>query len=69
MTFKEKILAGKFLLTSEVDPDKGIHADRLLEDAELIRNKVDAINVTDLSSSIMRLGSLAVSFLLKQKGF
>ena len=69
MTFKEKIQAGKFLLTSEVDPDKGIHADRLLEDAELIRAKVDAINVTDLQSSVMRLGSLTVSFLLKQKGF
>jgi 5,10-methylenetetrahydrofolate reductase len=69
MTFKEKIQAGKFLLTSEVGPEKGIHADRLLQDAELIRNKVDAINVTDLQSSIMRLGSLTVSFLLKQKGF
>jgi 5,10-methylenetetrahydrofolate reductase len=69
MTFKEKIQSGKFLITSEVGPEKGIHADRLLQDAELIRNKVDAINVTDLQSSVMRLGSLAVSLLLKQKGF
>ena len=69
MTFKEKIQAGKFLVTSEVGPEKGIHADRLLQDAELIRNKVDAINVTDLQSSVMRLGSLTVSLLLKQKGF
>ncbi len=69
MTFKEKIRTGKFLLTSEVGPEKGIHADRLLKDAELIRNKVDAINVTDLQSSVMRLGSLTVSFLLKQNGF
>ena len=69
MTFKEKIQAGKFLLTSEVGPDKGIHADRLLQEAELIRHKVDAINVTDLQSSVMRLGSLTVSFLLKQNGF
>ncbi|MCX5694039.1 MAG: methylenetetrahydrofolate reductase [Candidatus Omnitrophica bacterium] len=69
MTFKEKVQAGKFLLTSEVGPEKGMHAERLLEDAELIRNKVDAINVTDLQSSVMRLGSLTVSYLLKQKGF
>jgi 5,10-methylenetetrahydrofolate reductase len=40
-----------------------------LEDAELIRGRVDAINVTDLQSSVMRLGSLAVCSLLKQKGF
>jgi len=69
MTFEEKIRAQKFLLTSEVGPDKGIHTDRLLQDAELIRHKVDAINVTDLQSSVMRLGSLTVSFLLKQNGF
>ncbi|MFH1191500.1 MAG: methylenetetrahydrofolate reductase [Candidatus Omnitrophota bacterium] len=69
MTFKEKIQAGKFLVTSEVGPEKGMHTDRLLSDAELIRGKVDAINVTDLQSSVMRLGSLTVSFLLKQKGF
>jgi len=69
MTFKEKIQAGKFLVTYEVGPDKGMHADRLLQDAELTRGKVDAINVTDLQSSVMRLGALTVSFLLKQKGF
>ena len=69
MTFKEKLQAGKFLLTSEIGPPKGIETKTLLEDAELIRNRVDAINVTDLQSSVMRLGSLAVSSLLKQKGF
>ncbi|MEW6101006.1 MAG: methylenetetrahydrofolate reductase [Candidatus Omnitrophota bacterium] len=68
MTFKEKIQAGKFLLTSEVGPPKGIETKTLLEDAELIRARVDAINVTDLQSSVMRLGSLAVSSLLKQRG-
>lgn len=69
MTFKEKIQAGKFLVTSEIGPPKGIETKMLLEDAELIRNRVDAINVTDLQSSVMRLGSLAVCSLLKQKGF
>jgi len=69
MTFKEKIQAGKFLVTSEVGPPKGIETRIILEDAELIRGRVDAINVTDLQSSVMRLGSLVVSSLLKQKGF
>ncbi len=69
MTFKEKIQAGKFLVTSEIGPPKGIETKTILEDAELIRGKVDAINVTDLQSSVMRLGSLAVCSLLKQKGF
>lgn len=69
MTFKEKIQAKKFLLTSEIGPPKGIETKQILEDAELIRGRVDAINVTDLQSSVMRLGSLAVCALLKQKGF
>lgn len=69
MTFKEKLQAGKFLVTSEIGPPKGIETKVILEDAELIRGRVDAINVTDLQSSVMRLGSLAVCSLLKQKGF
>lgn len=69
MTFKEKLQSGKFLVTSEISPPKGIETGRILEDAELVRNRVDALNVTDLQSSVLRLGSLAVCSLLKQKGF
>ena len=69
MTFKEKIQSGKFLLTSEIGPPKGIETKKILEDAQLIRGRVDGINVTDLQSSVMRLGSLAVCHLLKQAGF
>ncbi|MCM8780500.1 MAG: methylenetetrahydrofolate reductase [Candidatus Omnitrophica bacterium] len=69
MTFKEKLQSGKFLVTSEIGPPKGIETKAILEDAELIRGRVDAINVTDLQSSVMRLGSLAVCVLLKQRNF
>ena len=56
-------------MTSEIGPPKGIDIKQLLEDAELIRTRVDAINVTDLQSSVMRLGSLAVSSQLRLCGF
>ncbi len=56
-------------MTSEIGPPKGIETKTILEDAELIRSRVDAINVTDLQSSVMRLGSLVVCGLLKQKDF
>lgn len=69
MAFKDKIRAGQFVVTSEIGPPKGIETRKILEDAELIRGRVDAINVTDLQSSVMRLGSLAVCSLLKQHGF
>lgn len=68
MGFKEALDSGKFLITAEVGPIKGTETEGLLEDAELIRGKVDAINVTDLQSSVMRLGSLAVCHLLMERG-
>ncbi|MBU0634773.1 MAG: methylenetetrahydrofolate reductase [Candidatus Omnitrophica bacterium] len=68
MSFKEKLKSGKFIITSEVGPPKGTDIHVLLEDAELLRGRVDAINVTDLQSSVMRVGSLVVCHLLKQKG-
>ncbi|HID86803.1 MAG TPA: 5,10-methylenetetrahydrofolate reductase [Anaerolineae bacterium] len=59
---------GKFVVTSEIGPPKGVDIETMMEDAELLRGKVDAINVTDQQSSVMRLGSLAVCHLLKKRG-
>jgi 5,10-methylenetetrahydrofolate reductase len=60
--------AGKFVITTEVGPFKGTDTTEIEEVAELLLGKVDAANVTDQQSSVMRLGSLAVSHLLKEKG-
>ena len=68
MSFRKKIQSGKFVITSEIGPPKGTDIKEAMEDAELIKDRVDAINVTDLQSSVMRLGSLAVCRLLKEKG-
>lgn len=68
MAFCDKIKAGKFVVTSEIGPPKGIDIKEMLDDAELIKERVDAINVTDLQSSVLRLGSLAVCHLLKDRG-
>ena len=68
MTLKEKIKNGKFIVTAEIGPPKGIDVKSQMEEAELLKSRVDAINVTDSQSAVMRLGSLAVSCLLKEKG-
>lgn len=68
MTFKEKIKSDKFIVTSEIGPPKGIDVKELIEETKLIKGRVDAVNVTDLQSAVMRLGSLAVSYLLKKEG-
>jgi len=68
MSLCDKIKAGKFILTSEIGPPKGIDIEEVLKDADLIKGKVDAINVTDLQSSVMRIGSLAICKLLIERG-
>jgi len=64
----EKIKSGKFILTSEIGPPKGTDIEEMLKDSELIKGRVDAINVTDLQSSVMRVGSLAICKLLVERG-
>ena len=68
MSFREALESGKFLVTAEVGPSKGTDVEHLLKDAEMIKERVDAINVTDLQSSVMRLGSMAVCHMLTDMG-
>ncbi|MBI4300990.1 MAG: methylenetetrahydrofolate reductase [Chloroflexi bacterium] len=60
--------AKKFVVTVEIGPPKGVDLTEALEDAELLRGRVDAFNVTDQQSSVMRLGSLPLCHLLKDRG-
>ena len=68
MKFREAVESGKFLVTTEVGPGKGTDVTHLLNDVEIIRDRVDAVNVTDLQSSVMRLGSMAVCHMLTERG-
>ena len=68
MSLQPLFEAGKFVITTEVGPPKGTDINEIEEVAELLRGKVDAANVTDQQSSVMRLGSLPVCHLLKDKG-
>jgi len=69
MELKELFKEGKFVVTSEIGPPKGWQIEKSLEEAEFLRGKVDAINVTDNQSSVMRFGSLATCHFLKDRGF
>ena len=68
MILKEKINNKKFIITSEIGPPKGTDVKTILEEARLLKGRVDAVNVTDSQSAVMKLGSLAVSRLLKEEG-
>jgi len=60
----QALKSGEFVVTSEIGPPKGIDIREILSEAELMKGKVDAINVTDLQSSVMKLGSLATCHIL-----
>ena len=68
MSLQPLLEAGKFVVTTEVGPLKGTDTTELEEVAELLLGRVDATNVTDQQSSVMRLGSLATCHLLKERG-
>ncbi|HID06959.1 MAG TPA: 5,10-methylenetetrahydrofolate reductase, partial [Armatimonadetes bacterium] len=65
---KDKFERGEFVISAEVGPPKGTNVEGVLEEAEKLRDRVDAFNVTDQQSSVMRLGSLVTCYLLKQRG-
>ena len=67
MKLAERFEQGKFVITCEVGPPKGIEIEKLIDELEPLRGKADAFNVTDLQSSVMRVGSLATCRLLKDR--
>jgi 5,10-methylenetetrahydrofolate reductase len=50
MTITELAKQGKFVITAEVGPPKGVDIQEMMKNAELLRGLVDAINVTDQQS-------------------
>ncbi|MEO5358297.1 MAG: methylenetetrahydrofolate reductase [Nitrospirae bacterium YQR-1] len=68
MSFKEALESGKFVVTAEVGPPKGTDIAVMKHDMELLKGKLDAVNVTDNQSAVMRICSLAVCKLALEHG-
>ena len=68
MRLREAFESGKFALTAEVAPPKGTNLSHVMEEVGVFKGRVHGVNVTDLQSSVMKMGSLAVCHLIKDKG-
>ncbi len=66
--FRSAVADKQFLITAEVAPPKGGNPKRMLEMAELLKDRVHAVNVTDGSRAVLRMSSLAASTILLQHG-
>lgn len=65
---KEVLEGGGFAVTAECGPPKGADPEVILRKADMLRGKVDAVNVTDNQTAVVRMSSLAGCALLKGAG-
>ncbi len=72
MTFvsrlQQSLSSGKFTVTAELGPPRGTDVDAIRSKAVHLKGCVDAVNITDNQTSIVRMSSLAVSRLLLEEG-
>ncbi|MDA8340290.1 MAG: methylenetetrahydrofolate reductase [Nitrospiraceae bacterium] len=68
MSFKDILNSGKFVVTAEVGPPKGTDIKEMIHHIELLKGKVDALNVTDNQSAVMRICSLSVCKIVLDHG-
>ena len=66
--FKQALNSGKFVITSEIGPPKGTDLEKMYEHIDLLKDKVDALNVTDHQSSVMRFPSIGGCLAIMERG-
>jgi methylenetetrahydrofolate reductase (NADPH) len=68
MTFKEKIESGKFIVCGEIGPPKSCDGDVIREKSRYFKGIVDAVNITDNQTAVVRLSSIASAKILLDEG-
>jgi len=59
---------GEFVVTGECGPPKGADVAKLTKKAEFLKGYVDAVNVTDNQTAIVRMSSIGASSILSRMG-
>ena len=67
-SLREALDSGKFVITSEIGPPKGTNIEKMLHHIDLLKDKVDGLNVTDHQSSVMRFPSIGGCLAIKEQG-
>ena len=66
--FREALKTKDFVVTAEAGPGKGSNVAKMVEHIELLKDRVDGLNVTDNQSAVMRYPSLGTCLLIKEHG-
>ncbi|TAK28648.1 MAG: methylenetetrahydrofolate reductase [Chloroflexota bacterium] len=65
----ERVLsAGLFAVTGELGPPKNANAAAIKEKASILKGHVDAVNITDNQTAVVRMSSIAAGYLALQEG-
>ncbi len=69
MNLREKLAAKKFVVTVELDPPKTLNIDKILKEVNTyhFRKIVDAVNITDCPLARLRMSSIALSHIIKER--
>ena len=68
MSLRERLASGGFAVTAELSPPRGASTEKITATAALLRDWVDAVNVTDNQGSNVRLASWAGSLAVLATG-
>ena len=60
---------GAFVVTSECGPPRGADPEAVRKKGSLLKGLVDAVNVTDNQTSVVRMSSFSSCLILKEMGF
>jgi CO dehydrogenase/acetyl-CoA synthase delta subunit len=60
--------AGTFAVTGELGPPKNGNPEVVREKAQLLKGNVDAVNITDCQTAIVRMSSIAAGLIAKEEG-
>lgn len=68
MTLKEKIRSGRFIVCGELGPPQSASSRMIRKKSCHFKDWVDAVNITDNQTAIVRLSSIAAARLLLEEG-
>jgi methylenetetrahydrofolate reductase (NADPH) len=68
MTLKEKIESNRFILCGEIGPPQSCNGDVIRAKSRHFKGYVDAVNITDNQTAMVRLSSIASAKILLEEG-
>jgi methylenetetrahydrofolate reductase (NADPH) len=66
--FKEALASGKFVVTVELEQAKGINTELFLSKVDMLKERVDGLNIPDNRSARLLMSSVPASILVKERG-